>query len=289
MDKEQKRFSRQLPLFGEKGQKKINHTTLALIGFGGLGTHVLPQVILLGIKKIYVIEPETFDTTNRGRYMGFQYDDIHKDKGDVAERIAKSIDPDCEIIIIKKSLETKDAFDAIKKSHIVIGCLDSDGPRAILNELCIAYKKPYIDLASEVFPDGEYGGRIAVVMDGRGCLNCMGHGLDQAEISSYMSSDKELENKAAIYGVSIEHLKEGSGPSVVSINGAVASLGVIEFQALVTGIREPFRYLNHRGHMQAITKGEISSGDDCYFCQNYGKAEKADVERHLKNANFTEK
>ena len=282
MNEEPERFSRQLPLLGEHGQKKICNTTLALVGFGGLGTHVLPQAMLLGVRKIYVIEPEVFDATNRGRYMGFRHDDIGKDKGDVAERIAKSIDPDCEITIIKKPLETADAFDAIKKARVVIGCLDSDGARAILNELCIAYKKPYIDLASEVFPDGGYGGRVAVVMDGRGCLNCMGHGLDQEEISLYMSGDAELENKAAIYGVDVEHLKEGSGPSVVSINGTVASLGVIEFQALVTGIRAPFRYLNHRGHMQAITKGEAGKSEDCYFCQNHGRAEKADVERYLR-------
>lgn len=278
---DQERFARHLPLFGDEGQKKLNSITVVLVGYGGLGTHVLPQLILLGIRKIIVIEPETFDTTNRGRYMGFRHDDIGIQKGMVAERVVKSIDPDCDILVVHNRLESRAAFEAIGKADVIVGCLDSDGARAILNELSIAYKKPYIDLASEVFPDGAYGGRVAVVKDGNGCLSCMGGGLDQTEVTAYLTGASELENKAAIYGVDIEHLKIGSGPSVVSINGAVASLGVIEFQAMVTGIRSPFRFLNFRGHLQTIAKGELGRSKDCYFCQSYGKPEKLNVERYI--------
>lgn len=281
-DTDRNRFARQLPLFGEEGQAKIRAAKVAFAGMGGLGSIVLPEVILLGVRKGHIIEPQTFDSTNRGRYMGFYHDDTGEKKCLVAERIARSIDPNCELFLIDKRVESKEAFDAIKQSDIVIGCLDSDGPRTILNELCIAYDIPYIDIASEIFPDGAYGGRVAVTIGGDGCLNCMGYGLDQDEITTYLSGRETLENKAAIYGVDVKHLTEGSGPSVVSINGVVASLGVMEFQALVTGIREPFRYLNFRGHLQSITKGETGKSEDCYFCSLYGKGEEANVERYLK-------
>ena len=278
---DQDRFARQLPLFGKEGQAKIRAANVTFAGFGGLGSIIFPEVILLGVDKGAVIEPEDFDSTNRGRYMGFHYDDIGKKKCLVAKRIAQSIDSNCSFSFIEKKIETKEAFDAVKQSSVVIGGFDSDGPRAILNELCIAYDIPYIDVASEVFPDGTYGGRVAVVMNGNGCLNCMGCGLDQDEITEYLSGKEALENKAAIYGVDVEHLSEGFGPSVASINGVVASLGVTEFQALVTGIREPFRYLNYRGHLQSITKGETGKSNDCYFCSLHGKGEVANVERYL--------
>jgi len=278
---DQVRFARQLPLFGTEGQKKLRATNVAFVGMGGLSSIALPEIVLLGVRRGAVIEPESFDSTNRGRYMGFSYNDIGKKKCDVAERIVQSIDPDCEIEIIDESLESEKAFNAIKRSGVVVAGLDSDGPRAILNELCIAYGIPYIDMASEVFPDGTYGGRVAVIAGGNGCLNCMGSGLDREEITTYLSDSKALENKAAIYGVDTEHLSEGSGPSVVSINGVVASLGVMEFQALVTGIRQPFRYINYRGHMQSITKGEIGRSNDCYFCSQYRKGATANVERYL--------
>jgi hypothetical protein len=109
----------------------------------------------------------------------------------------------------------------------------------------------------------------------------MGSGLDQDEITAYLSGKEALENKAAIYGVDVEHLSEGSGPAVASLNGVVASLGVVEFQALVTGIREPFRYLNYRGHLQSITKGEKGNSKNCYYCCQHRKGKAADVERHL--------
>ena len=102
------------------------------------------------------------------------------------------------------------------------------------------------------------------------------------EISNYFSNRETLENKAAVYGVDIKHLTVGSGPSVVSLNGVVASLGVTELQALITGIREPFKYLNYRGHLQQITKGEVPANNDCYFCEQYGRKEATDVERYIK-------
>ncbi len=128
------RFARQLAIFGIEGQQKIQSAKVVLVGFGGLGTFVLPQLCLLGVQQITVIEHETFSATNRNRYMGFLHSDfdivtgIGIQKGHVAERIAKGIDPDIQIKVINSKLESHEAFEAIAVADVVIGCLDSDGP-----------------------------------------------------------------------------------------------------------------------------------------------------------------
>lgn len=287
MSLENERFNRQISIFGVQGQKKIQSTKVVLIGFGGLGTFVLPQLCLLGIKHITVVEHETFSETNRNRYMGFLYSDFDTKKGIgvdkvlVAERIAKGIDPDIDIKLIKNKLESREAFDAIMKADIVVGCLDSDGARSILNELCIAYGVTCIDLASEVFDDGTFGGRVAIVKDGNGCLHCMGDGLDQTEVRRYLADDTQLENEARVYGVKKESLAIGSGPSVVDLNGIIASLGVQEFKLLITDPKSSSRYLNYRGHLKTISKVQVNERNDCYCCSLHNKKEEANIARYL--------
>lgn len=282
-----KRFDRQIAIFGVKGQEKIQATKVVLVGYGGLGSFVLPQLCLLGIKHLTVVEHEDFSATNRNRYMGFLHSDFDNvksigiEKVRVAERIAKGIDPDIDIKLINDQLESREAFGAIMAADIVIGCLDSDGARSILNELCIAYGVTYIDLASEVFEDGSFGGRVAIVKDGHGCLHCMGDGLDQTEVRRYLADERQLENEASVYGVEKNSLAIGSGPSVVDLNGIIASLGVQEFKLLITDAQVSSRYLNYRGHLKTISKVRVSEANGCYCCSLHNKKDVANVIRYL--------
>lgn len=282
------RFDRQISIFGLEGQARIQATKVVLVGYGGLGTFVLPQICLLGVKHLTVVEHETFSATNRNRYIGFLHSDydsengIGVDKVVVAERVAKGIDPNTNITLIRDRLESREAFNAIMSADIVIGCLDSDGARSILNEVCIAYGVTYIDLASEVFEDGSYGGRVAVVKDGQGCLHCMADGLDQTEIRRYLANEDQLENEAMVYGVNIDSLAIGSGPSVVDLNGIIASLGVQEFKLLVTDPQKSTRYLNYRGHLKTISKVDVSQHPTCFCCAQFNKRNAAEVLRYLK-------
>lgn len=281
------RFSRQIAIFGIEGQEKIQSTKVVLVGYGGLGTFVLPQLCLLGVKYITVIEHETFSATNRNRYLGFLHSDfdvesgIGIDKVLVAERIAKDIDPETCIKLIKNKLESQESFSAIMEADVVLGCLDSDGARSILNELCIAYGVTYIDLASEVFEDGSFGGRVAVVKDGKGCLHCMADGLDQTEVRRYLANEQQLENEAKVYGVDKSSLTIGSGPSVVDLNGIIASLGVQEFKLQITDPKFQSRYLNYRGHLKTISKVEVTQNKNCYCCGLFKKGFSANVSRYL--------
>lgn len=283
MEIEQDQYDRQKQLFGQLGQEKIAQSVVTLAGYGGLNTHILIQLAYLGVGTIYVIEHETFSKTNRNRYVGFRPKDVGRRKIDIAVRTAKLINPDIKIIPIHARLESAEAFEAIKASEYVIGGLDNDGARAVLNDVCIAYKKILIDVASEVYADGSgYGGRINIVMDGKGCLQCIGDGLDQQEVRRYFVTQQELESEAKIYGIDVSSLAVGSGPSVVSINGQIASAAVTEFMLLATGLRAPHRAQIHRMHLQTITKPQKLHDDNCPYCQKYGSGEHANPERYLK-------
>lgn len=287
MSAKSRRFDRQVAIFGTDGQARIQAAKVVLVGYGGLGTFVLPQLCLLGVKDLTVIEHETFSATNRNRYLGFRHSDydtrtgVGVDKVVVAERIAKGIDPDISIRLIRDRIESRDAFEAVMCANVVIACLDSDGPRAILNEICVAYGVTYIDLASEVFDDGSFGGRVAVVDGGVGCLSCMADGLDQTEVRRYLADEQQLENEAKVYGMDKRRLGGGTGPAVVDLNGIIASLGVQEFKLHLTMRELRSRYLNYRGQLKVISKVQVKRVSDCYCCGLYCAEDDADVWRYL--------
>ena len=69
---------------------------------------------------------------------------------------------------------------------------------------------------------------------------------------------------ARIYGIDCDVL-EGTGPAVVSLNGVMVPLVVIEFMGLVTGIREPAAYLIYRGNLTWLTKSLDQSLEGCWY------------------------
>ncbi|MCL5734407.1 MAG: ThiF family adenylyltransferase, partial [Actinobacteria bacterium] len=145
--------------------------------------------------------------------------------------------------------------------------LDRELPRLQLTELCSRYAKPYFDLASEINAEGKepwYGGRV-VFCNGGGCLLCLGV-LDQAEITRESMTEDQAAADERIYGVRKSELG-ATGPSVISINGAVASLAVTEFMAYVTGLRPPIPYLVYRADRQTIRRCADVPEPGCYFCE----------------------
>ncbi|OHB32997.1 MAG: hypothetical protein A2X79_00770 [Desulfuromonadaceae bacterium GWB2_53_15] len=276
------RYDRNIRLFGAEGQQKLRETVVTLIGAGGLGSAICQHLALLGVGKIFVIEDESLDNTNRNRFIGARADDpipgTHK--LDVIKRLVRETNPDVAFTGIPYCLFTIEAFSAIRESNWVIGCLDHDGPRAVLAEVCAAYAKPYIDAASDVPEAGVYGGRICIT-NGDGCLFCLNQ-LDSADIRRFLATDEEQRNEAAIYGVPIGALGE-SGPAVSPINGVVASLAAMEFMVAVTGLRAPTRLLEYRGHTSKVLVGTDMPKPDCFYCKGtWGIGAEADVERYLR-------
>jgi molybdopterin-synthase adenylyltransferase len=290
MSEDDERFARSIALFGSEGQQRLRAASAAVVGAGGLGSFVLMELALLGLGRLFPIDDEDLSNSNRNRYVGAWHDDPAPGsaKVNLAGRHIHLIDPRIRLVPIAKSLFSEEAFAAIREADYVFGCLDDDGPRLVLNELCAAYEKPLFDLASDVPEPGIYGGRICAAWDGTACPYCLGE-IDIKAAQRYLASDAERENEDAIYGIQRGVLGE-TGPSVVSINGVVASLAVTEFMVAVTGMRKPALLMTYRGHDSIVTKLREPPSHDCYYCKGLrGQGAKADVERYLRMPHLTRK
>lgn len=262
------RFDRNVRLFGAEGQAKLRATTVAVVGVGGLGTHVIQQLALLGVGGFILIDPENLDESNKNRYVGSRADDPVPGtrKVDIGERIVHEIDPTVPVEKVYASAVSETGFAALGKAGVVFGCVDREGVRLRLTEFCSSRRLPYFDLATEIRTEGgfAYGGRVCVSVAGKGCLLCLGV-LDVAEAQRDLAGPAAEADRRAIYGVGSAELG-GAGPSVVSVNGVVASLAVTEFTAFVTGLREPNRLVAYYGQTGKVVVNRDHPYLDCYYC-----------------------
>jgi molybdopterin/thiamine biosynthesis adenylyltransferase len=283
------RFERQIRLFGENGQKKIQNTCVAIVGAGGIGSHVIQQLGFLGVSSLTIIDPDELEETNRNRLIGAYCDDLipGMKKVDIAKRLINMIDASIKVEAVSKELRTEVAFSKIKESECVFGCVDNDGSRLILTELCSAFEIPYFDLASDII-EGKYGlsygGRVFANFDENGCLCCYDI-ISLPDASIELESEEAKKDRDEIYGVSQEYLNT-TGPSVVSIDGVVASLAVTEFVVMVTGLRSSNRLLYYHGPRGIVNASLDKPRSNCYYCKSIrGKYNSVNVGRYLKRNN----
>jgi hypothetical protein len=258
------RYNRHARFFAEEGQERIGSTRVAVVGVGGLGSHVVQQLAYLGVRHFVLVDNDRVSLSNLNRLIGATDADIDELKTVVASGLISSIQPSAKVDRVDEGFDADEPLAALGDMNIVFGCVDGDVPRVGLMEYCFPRGVPYVDLATDILPEGEYGGRVVFADDGKRCLSCHDE-LDQHELARARMT---LEQRAAddgIYGVTRDALGE-VGPSVVSINGAVASLAVTEFVVWRTGLRAPAGYLNYRADRGTVGKRTDPSRDYCYYC-----------------------
>lgn len=278
------RLARNIGFFGHEGQRRLSNAQVAVVGCGGLGTHVVQQLAYLGVKDFKLIDHEDLDETNKNRYVAAWASDPvpGSAKVDLARRHIQLVNPSALVTAVRSELRSRAAFEAVMSAEYVFGCLDNDGARLVLTELCGAYRRPYLDLATEIVP-GErpiYGGRVFAAWGGDGCLVCR-QLLDLTEARKDLECKAARQDRANLYGVPLDALN-GTGPSVVSINGVVASLAVTEFSVAIAGLRRPHTLLTYRADLGRVTVSGDAAPQDCYYCRDvYGTGDAADVDRYL--------
>ena len=261
------RFDSQRKIFGDEGQKRLGAAIVGVVGGGGLGSFMVLELAYLGIGKILIVDDDCLERSNRNRLVGaWESHAPGVPKVEILRELALMIDSKTETEVIEDRLESAEAKAALAGVDVVVGCVDHDGPRFALNEFCCRRGLPFIDSGSDTIPKGGeviFGGRVCVATPETGCLMCFGE-LDQNEVIEYYDSPDQRADRESIYGVHRDALTHG-GPSVVTVNGVVASIAATELMALVTGIRAPIAHQEWRGDQGYLTR-PANREEDCYYC-----------------------
>jgi molybdopterin/thiamine biosynthesis adenylyltransferase len=260
------RLSQQTQFFGSAGRDRLAQARVAILGLGGLGSHVSQQLAYLGVQNYILVDHDTVDTTNLNRLIGATLADVDKLKVEIAKRTILAVEPDALVSPIERQLPNDQIAAALNDVDIVIGCFDNDYARLLALAEASQLAVPYVDAATDIADHGSvYGGRVVVSGQGRGCLHCRGM-LDQDQIRRAQMTQEQLEVEARTYGVPVEELLPGTGPSVVTLNGVVASLAATEAMAIITGLRDGTPLQTYYGHWGRITTNLDPPAAECYYC-----------------------
>jgi molybdopterin-synthase adenylyltransferase len=280
------RFDRQLLLFGEAGQRRIAEAYVTIVGNGGTGSHMAQQLAFLGVRKFGLIDADHATKSSRNRLIGMRPSDVaaKTPKVAIAERMIREIEPEAEINAVNDTFLSEAGAVEFAKASVIFGCVDRDGARLLLNEFACAYDRPYFDLATDTDKeDGRvtFGGRLMVRTGGDACVYCMDL-LDREAVKRDLTAPERREEEDAMYGVRRDSLGD-RGPSVVALNGTLASLAVVEFMVFVTGVpRPPKRLLRYDGNRGVVIEPRDPPKADCPYCTQVGAGDALDWRRHIR-------
>ena len=233
------RTKRQIPLVGEGGQRTLETLQLAIVGLGGIGSHVLQALCYLGAKKYLLVDRDALEESNLNRVVFANSSQVGVLKVEAARRyVEANVDGATLETVPKMIRSTAQAEALLSQCDVIFGCVDDDGPRLLLNRLAISACIPYFDLATGILMEGRdpvVGGRLAVTLPGGPCLVCTEE-LDVEEVRAYFLPDAERRE-----GIKRGYIQGGEedAPSVVSLNGLIAHAAITELALFLSGAREP--------------------------------------------------
>lgn len=230
------RYHRQELLFGRESQQRLRSLCVAIVGLGGLGSFVALELAYLGVGHLILIDPDQVEITNLNRLLAATPTDIGRGKVTVYKDLIAQIDPTIQVDAFEQSIIDRQAREHIKDADVFMGCVDSHGARLVLNQMAMRYLIPLIDGGSGARQWREQGpfvmgGQVQVVVPGSSCLECSGFIDPQHAAFDLASPEQQEAERKHGYGT------RETAPAVISLNGVIASLQVMEFVFLVTGVR----------------------------------------------------
>ncbi len=268
------RYARQELFLGSKTQVALQDTTVAIVGLGGLGSFVALELAHLGVGHLILIDPDHVEETNLNRLIGAKYEDIGRSKVEVYKQLietgynyttlskhqqkkrqffprfqdislpffprrngqissSKNIPENASpvhVTALTHSILDSEAVNHAKGADILLGCVDNHGARLVLNQLAIRYMIPFLDSGSGIYPKPlAVGGQIHLVLPGLGCLECRRFIDPVAAAFDLAPAEKQQEARERGYGIGED------APSVIFLNGVIASLLVAEVVFLLSG------------------------------------------------------
>ncbi|HEX8095359.1 ThiF family adenylyltransferase [Jatrophihabitans sp.] len=236
----QERPARHLPLIGTRAQAALTAIRVAVVGVGGVGSHVAQGLAYLGFGNVLLMDDDLVEITDLNRMVTAGYTDIGQQKTQVTHRRMRAIDPLIDVSTAG-GLTVAGEHPELEDVDLIIGCVDDDGPRNRLNQIATRTRTPYLDIATGADDSVQpftLGGRVILTTPHGPCLSCLGE-LDAAEISRWArTADQQESDRLRSYGAG------GKSPSAVYLNGLTVNAALTELAAWLSGARPPAPWLD---------------------------------------------
>lgn len=166
---EQRRYSRQIMLFGEEKQEKLKQATIFIAGAGGLGSPIALYLAAAGVGKIIIADNDLIELSNLNRQIIHSTPDIGERKSESARQKMEAINPEIIIEGHHGLIDSENISTLIKDADGIVDAMDNFETRYILNEAAFQKRIP-------LFHGGIHGfsGQATTIIPGKtACLRCI--------------------------------------------------------------------------------------------------------------------
>ena len=249
-------FDRQIRLWGLSGQRRLAQARVAIVGLGGLGSVMSEQLVRIGVRNLTLIDGDLIESSNVARLSGASLRDVGLPKVAVIGRYLRRIAGKALRLNIRQEYLTREGSAALEDCDLLVGTVDREGARLLLNENAIRYLIPYVDVASGIKTNRaqvvRMGGHVRIVEPGSSpCLQCYQDGIDPLEAALDLMEEADLRVRRELGYV--DGTKLSPEPSVIPLNGILASLASQEVSKLVTGFHAPHGFLGYDALANSLT------------------------------------
>ncbi|HEY3273763.1 MAG TPA: ThiF family adenylyltransferase [Methanocella sp.] len=263
---------RQLHIWGDACQRKIQTITAGIAGLGGTGSVLLQMLVRVGVKKFVLCDPDDLELSNLSRLPYAFKDDAGRKKVRVAAGYVKRVTGDAVVKMITRPVQ--DARESFQGCDVLFGCTDNDGARLALNEISLKYFVPYIDTGTEIFVDDgrvrDMGGQVRVIVPGvTGCLECAEAIDHDRAAAALLSPDEASLRNAAGY---VNGTGLSPAPAVITLNTIIASMASQEFVDMIArrDRHSAGNYYLYDATVPRIERFSIERKLDCPMCGREG-------------------
>jgi tRNA threonylcarbamoyladenosine dehydratase len=126
MDKEYNEiFSRNIGILSESEQDILQNSTIAISGVGGIGGLLAERLVRLGVGRLKITDPGTFEKSNLNRQFGSSFSNLGCNKAEVIFSQIKEINPFAQIDYSTTGIKTeKDAIHFVSDCDLIIDEMD---------------------------------------------------------------------------------------------------------------------------------------------------------------------
>jgi molybdopterin/thiamine biosynthesis adenylyltransferase len=160
------RYSRQIPVVGEEGQRKIRNTSVAVFGVGGLGTLVARYVVGGGFKRVLLIDFDTVSLPDLHRQILYTTEDVGRPKAEVAAKALRAVNPEVEVVPVAEPISPDLAEEVLKEVDVAVDALDNWAARHVVNAAAVRRGRVLVHGAVQEW----YGHVMTVVPRVTSCL-----------------------------------------------------------------------------------------------------------------------
>lgn len=153
------RYQRQmmLPEIGTAGQQKLTDARVLVVGAGGLGATLLPQLVGAGVGFIRLCDDDEVALHNLHRQTLFTMQDIGHSKAARAQQALLHSNPEVQIEVVPRAIGASDLPHLLTDIDLVVDAADNFAVTYQLSDACLAAQLPLIS-ASVLGRQGYVGG-----------------------------------------------------------------------------------------------------------------------------------